>query len=131
MKKNFFFLPVILLTFILAITLFSCSKENIVSNPLSNELIPVSNSAGRISKWGSVTGLVLPGKAAVKIGIYNSDFFSEAFYYTRDGRFRFDGIPAGVYTVVVVDIATSARYEVTDVKVMPGKVTEIRTVAIQ
>ena len=131
MKKFFIFPPAVLLTCLLVTALSGCSKEKIMKGPVSKEPTADNSSAGRIANRGSVTGLVLPGKTEVKIGIYNQNFSSTEFYYTKDGRFRFDGIPPGVYTVVVVDIATSASYEVTEVKVVPGMVTDIRSITIQ
>jgi hypothetical protein len=73
MKRNYFNHSVILLTVILSIFISSCSKEKTaIAVPASQEAMDASVS--RIVRWGSITGLILPLWADVKIVVYNRNF---------------------------------------------------------
>ncbi|HEY6504316.1 MAG TPA: hypothetical protein VIZ28_10105 [Chitinophagaceae bacterium] len=131
MKKYFFFQPAILLFFILSIILFSCAKEKIVSNPANNEDAVTNSSAERVAKWGSVTGIIMPARTEVKIRVYDRYFSSDTYHYTRDGHFRVDRLPAGIYTLEVLNIATLVVVEIPEVKVQWGNVTDIGRIFFQ
>lgn len=129
MKKYFSFHRVILLLSIIAATLFGCSKDKTIMNPVNENNI-VSNSAERVRRAGSVTGIILPTRIEVKIRIYNRYFSSDSYYYTRDGKFRFDGIPAGLYTMEITQMMTAAVVEIPEVKVQWEMVTDIGRVIL-
>ena len=134
MKKYFFPHLVILSTFMLIITLLSCSKDKIISNPGSNEnsgITANTTSSQKVAGAGSVTGIILPVSAAVGIRIYSRYFSSDVYYYTKDGHFRFDRIPADIYTIEILNIKTSAVLEIPGVKVQGGVVTDIGRITLE
>jgi hypothetical protein len=134
MKKNLFFLSVILFVFISATALFSCSKEKVVPVPApADKGILIDNIAERRGpvRGGSVSGVLLPENAVVKIAISNGNFYSDAFYYTRPGNFRIDYIPDGMYMLSVKNTATFAVYIIEQVKVKTGVITNIGSIIIQ
>lgn len=130
MKKNLFFPPVIFLPFILAIILFSCSKDKPALIPSGRELT-ANVDAERIGNWGSITGIILPHNAVVKIVLYNSYFSIADFYYTDDGNFRVDNISPGIYTVIIIDSNTSIEYTISGVKVRARSLSNIGVVKLQ
>lgn len=111
--------------------LFSCSKEKVLMQPVVDNTAPNGNSADRLMRGGSVTGYILPERASVKISVYNRLFTSADYYYTRDGHFRFDGLPEGLYTVRIQNTETLSIVEVPVVKVKRGMITDIGVIIIQ
>ncbi len=128
MKKYFFFQPIILL---ICILLFSCSKEKVLMQPSADNTLSGRNSADRVIARGSVTGYILPERASVKITVYNRDFTSISYYYTKDGRFRFDGLPEGIFTIMVLNTETATTTEIPSVKVKYGMITDIGNITVQ
>ncbi|MDP4264085.1 MAG: hypothetical protein Q8941_16275 [Bacteroidota bacterium] len=140
MKKIFFFHSVILLTFILSILLMSCSKEKtVLSPPAGAATVTVSAERLITQSWGSITGMILPLGSSVKIGISGTDFSSTEVYYIRDGRFRIDGIPPGIYkisitnltTPLISDLTASPEYIIPSVKVGAGTLIDIGMIKLQ
>ncbi|HEY6504311.1 MAG TPA: hypothetical protein VIZ28_10080 [Chitinophagaceae bacterium] len=138
--KKLFFLPVILLISVLTIMFFSCTKEEIAPLQTTDEAA-INNSSDRVMwKGGSVTGLILPLGSEVGIQVTNDKFSAKEYYYTKDGHFRFDRIPGGIYSVVityfrepdypVTDFSIAGAGELTeyiifDIKVGAGKLTDL------
>ena len=130
--KKFFSLLVILLASVFAILLVSCSKEKSIMPQPPAKALSVDNSSMRIGNWGSVTGMILPLKTNVTIQIFNDKFSVKDFYYTKDGSFRLDRIPPGIYAIRITypkateypttefSATETAEYMMKDVEVEAG-----------
>jgi hypothetical protein len=134
MKKILFLHPLLFLVIVLSFSLFSCTKQK-PELPLSTGNATANISSERVGNWGSVTGMILPLRAInivsnVSIKIYNRYFSSTDFYYTRDGSFKFDRIPQGVYAVIIVDLATSIEYTIPFVRVRAGNLTNLGVIKL-
>src|SRR6185503_12006185 len=135
--KKFIFLPALLLPSFLIFLLVGCSKDKSALSPSNNDALSAENSSARFGNWGFVTGVILPLRAEVNIAIFNDKITIKEFYYTKDGQFRVDRIPPGIYTIVITYLRPGdnpetgitpneiAEYTVTDIKVTAGRVTDI------
>ena len=118
MKRNFSLHPATLLTIILSIFLLSCSKENtLFPQPPDESTLSADNSAAKVGNRGSVTGMISPLKTDYKITIFNRNFSSSDFYFSKNGGFRFDMIPADIYTITITYFRSGSGYPTTAVPI--------------
>ena len=87
--------------------------------------------------------MILPLRTQVNIAIFNDKLTIKEFYYAKDGQFRIDRIPPGIYTLVITYLRPSddpvpvvtpfepVEYPITDIKVVPGRVTDIGTIKLR
>ena len=129
MKKIHFPQFVILLTFIFAAFLVSCSKERAALPPTASEATE-NVSTERIANWGSITGMIWPAKTDVKISVDNAYYSIREYYFLKDGSFRVDRIPPGIYTVTIIDFKRSNQYIIPEVKVAVGQVTNMGVIKL-
>jgi len=141
--KKFIFLPALLLPSFLIFLLVGCSKDKSALSPSNNDAISAENTSTRFGNWGFVTGMILPLRAEVSIATFNDKITIKEFYYTKDGQFRVDRIPPGIYTIVITYLRPGdnpetgitpneiAEYTVTDIKVTAGRVTDIGIIKLR
>lgn len=129
MKKEILLQPVLLLT-VIVFFLISCSKDEISPGNPTNKGI-VQDNETRMLNRGSVTGYIWPALYKVSITVHNKDFSSDKYYYGKDGRFRLDRIPPGLYNVTVAKLGTSSTYEISKVYVEAGRVTDVGKIIIE
>ena len=154
MKRNFVNQLLIASTFIVSNLVSSCSKDK-SELPSANHQTSASNNSftsssanndntSRIGNWGSVTGTVFPRNTVMNITITNSDFTSDQYYFLKDGLFRLDHIPPGMYKLIItyhsgasVNVTSNPtpqdevfEYVVTGVKVAAGMTYEIGNIVL-
>jgi hypothetical protein len=132
MKKNYFFLTIILLTCSISIFFISCSKrKNELPAPANEPTATAGIPVQRIGNRGSVAGVVLPLRSLVKIAVYDDNFKSYDFYYHRDLSFQMDRIPSGIYTLMVLDLLTGKEYFIAGIKISTGVVTDVGIISLK
>jgi hypothetical protein len=92
-----------LVLFVISASLFlsSCSKDAVISPAQPDPTSMQDVSALRLGNWGAVTGTIVPLKGIVRIEITDGNFKSSEFYLTKDGKFRVDNVPPGVYRLII------------------------------
>ena len=126
MKKSYLLYSATLLTLVISIFATSCSKNK--GQFVATNEVPLTKSVAtdqRIGKWGSVTGMILPLQSKVKILLNGKNITPPDLYFNRDGSFRIDRIPAGIYTITIIDMSSDKEYIIPDIKISPAIVTDL------